>query len=64
MAAKGSSLPIIIVTGSGDADPRVLSNQVFGFIDKPSNPEKLLGLVHRALKNREDDMQHPPTRNG
>lgn len=53
MGEKGWSLPIIVVTGSGDNDPRVreLASQVFGFIDKPSDPDELLRLVHRALNS-------------
>lgn len=53
MTANGWSLPIIVVTGSGYNDPRVrkLANQVFGFVEKPSDPEELLSFVHRALKN-------------
>lgn len=53
VASRGWSLPIIVVTGSGDDDPRVreLANQVLGFIDKPSDPDELLNLVHRALND-------------
>lgn len=53
MASKGWFPPIIVVTGSGDSDPRVrkLANQVFGFVDKPSDPDKLLRLIHQALND-------------
>ncbi len=53
VASRGWSLPIIVVTGSGDDDARVreLANQVLGFIDKPSDPNELLSLVHRALND-------------
>ncbi len=53
MAEKGYSLPTIVVTGSGNNDPRVreLANRVFGFLDKPSDPDELLSLVHQALND-------------
>lgn len=53
MAERGCSLPTIVVTGSGNNDPRVreLASQVFAFLDKPSDPDELLRLVHRALND-------------
>ncbi|MBC8876188.1 MAG: response regulator [Planctomycetes bacterium] len=54
--SRGCSMPIIMVTGSGDGDPRLrgLSDRLYGLLDKPGDPRALLDLVRAALKEVAD----------
>jgi two-component system response regulator TtrR len=52
LARRGSTLPIIFLTGHGDVPMAVgaVKRGAFDFIEKPFEDERLLGLVAEALK--------------
>lgn len=51
LAAEGSTLPIIVITGHGDVPMAVkaLKNGALDFIEKPFADQQLLDRVHEAL---------------
>lgn len=51
LAARGISLPIVIVTGAGDirSCSRAFKMGVFDFLEKPVDEHELLGAVQRAM---------------
>lgn len=52
LAAQGSNLPVIVITGHGDVDMavRAMKGGAFDFIQKPFNDQVLLDLVQNALE--------------
>lgn len=54
LIAGDSGLPVIMITGHGDVPMAVEAMRVgaFDFLEKPFDPEKMTGLVRRALKSR------------
>lgn len=54
LRAKGSTLPIIVITGHGDIGMavRAMKAGAADFIEKPFNDQVLLDAVHRALQSR------------
>jgi two-component system response regulator FixJ len=52
LAAQGSNLPVIVITGHGDVDMavRAMKGGAFDFIQKPFNDQLLLDLVQNALE--------------
>lgn len=52
LAAKGSTLPAIVITGQGDIAMAVQAMRagVADFIEKPVNEETLLLSIHHALQ--------------
>lgn len=51
LAARGSDLPIIFITGHADVrmSVRAMKGQAFEFLEKPFNDQDLLDRVHKAL---------------
>jgi len=51
LAAKGMTIPVIIVTGHGDTPMAVEAIQrgAVGFLEKPVKPQQFLDCVRRAL---------------
>lgn len=64
LAARGSTLPVIIITGHGDVAMavRAMKAGAADFIEKPFNEQLLLDAVHRALASRRPSAAQGPGR--
>jgi two-component system response regulator FixJ len=64
LRAKGSTLPIIVITGHGDIGMavRAMKAGAADFIEKPFNDQVLLDAVHRALQSHQGDTPHATQR--
>jgi CheY-like chemotaxis protein len=45
-----ASVPVIVCSGTGDADLHAAALGAAGFLDKPIDPDRLLELVSRVLR--------------
>jgi CheY-like chemotaxis protein len=45
-----ANLPVIVCSGTGDADLHAAALDAAGFLDKPFDPDRLLELVTRVLR--------------
>jgi two-component system response regulator FixJ len=59
LQAGGSKLPIVIMTGHGDIPLAVEAMKLgaLDFLEKPFEDERLIGMIHTALKQRIDEVQ-------
>jgi two-component system, chemotaxis family, chemotaxis protein CheY len=44
-----ATIPVVVCSGTGDADLHAAALGAIGFIDKPIDPDQLLDTIHRAL---------------
>jgi two-component system, LuxR family, response regulator FixJ len=59
LQAGGRKLPIVIMTGHGDIPLAVEAMKLgaLDFLEKPFEDERLIGMIHTALKQRIDEVQ-------
>jgi FixJ family two-component response regulator len=60
LAAAGSALPIIFITGHGDIpmSVRAMKAGAVEFLTKPFSDQELLSAIHTALERDRADLQH------
>jgi two-component system response regulator FixJ len=57
LRARGSRLPLVMITGQGSVPTAVdaMKNGAVDFIEKPFQPETIVGVVERALAHADGD---------